>query len=375
MEHYLDHSATTQVLPQAIEMAVQVMREQYGNPSSQHRKGLEAAAVLKQARVQTAQAMGAQPEEITFTAGGTESTNIALFGVAQKNRHHGGHIISTMLEHAATRNTLKQLAAQGFTVTNLQPDSSGHISLEAFADALQENTILVSCMLVNNEVGSMLPAEQMGKLLKARCPKAYFHIDAVQALFRVPLLPQKWQCDFMSVSGHKIGAPKGVGALYIKRGVRIPPLLFGGGQENQMRPGTEPLPNIAAFGEACRVRAQTCQEDMMHVTALSEMLRQRLHALPYAAQNGQNDVPHVLNFSFDGCKSEVMLRLLESEEVYVSAGSACSRGHESPVLTAMGLPKARVDTALRFSFAPSNTQEDVEACIAAIEKGAARLRR
>ncbi len=374
--HYLDNSATTPVLREAADMALRVMCSDFGNPSSQHRLGITASGILKSAREHVAEAMGASSKEITFTSGGTESINTALFGGCHKNFRSGKHIISTAMEHAATQNALKKLQDEGFEITYLQPNSTGHIDIQQFTEALRDDTILVTCMLVNNEVGSRFPVEEMGKVLKKKCPKALFHIDAVQGLFRVPLTPQKWNCDLMSVSGHKIGAPKGIGALYTRHGVKIPPLLYGGGQEGGFRPGTEPLPNIAAFGEVCRLRSQTLAQDSAHIAQLSAVLRQRIaQEIPFAEQNGTNDIPHVLNYSFSGCKSEVMLRILETEDVYVSAGSACSKGHESPVLRAMAISKKRIDSALRISLAPFNTNEDIDAFIKAVLKGAAILRR
>lgn len=374
--HYLDNSATTPVLPEAAEAALRVMREDFGNPSSQHTLGIRAAGLLKASRAAVARALGAQPGEITFTSGGTESINTAIFGVCRKNFRRGRHIITTAVEHSATLSSLKKLESEGFEVTYLKPDQTGHISLGDFGEALREDTILLTAMLVNNEVGTELPVAEMGKLLRRKCPHALFHVDAVQGLFRVPLTPAKWSCDLMSVSGHKIGAPKGIGALYMKTGVKLPPLLYGGGQENGFRPGTEPMPNIAAFAAACDRRAETFAEDAEHVQALASYLKAQAAAqLPWAVQNGENDVPHVVNLSLPGCKSEVMLRVLEQDEVYVSAGSACARGHESHVLREMGLPKERIDSALRVSFAPFNTTEDVDALLAAVKKGAAMLRR
>ncbi len=374
--HYLDNSATTPVLKDAADMALRVMCGDFGNPSSQHRLGIAASGILKTAREHVSNAMGVTAREVIFTSCGTESINTALFGACRKNSRLGKHIISTEMEHAATQNALKKLHEEGFEITYLKPDGSGHIDAKCFADALREDTILVTCMLVNNEVGSVFPVGEIGKLLKKKCPKAFFHIDAVQGFFRIPLTPQKWNCDLMSVSGHKIGAPKGIGALYMRHGVKIPPLLYGGGQEWGFRPGTEPLPNIAAFGEACRLRSQTVTQDSEHAAKLGAYLKQQIaEALPFAEQNGKNDIPHVQNYSLLGCKSEVMLRILETEEVYVSAGSACSKGHESPVLRAMQLSQKRIDSALRISLAPWNTQEDIDAFIKAAQKGAAILRR
>ncbi|MGM9613639.1 MAG: cysteine desulfurase family protein [Butyricicoccus sp.] len=374
--HYLDNSATTCVLPEAAEAAMKTMLEGFGNPSSQHRLGIEAARLLKDSRELVAEALGAQPGEVFFTSGGSEAINTAIFGAAFKNRHNGKHIITTAIEHAATRNACKRLESEGYEVTYLLPDADGHIALEDFTAALREDTILASVMLVNNEVGTVLPVAEMGKALSRKCPKALFHVDAVQGLFRVPLTPKKWNCQLLSVSGHKIGAPKGVGALYMQKGVNLRPYIVGGGQESGMRSGTEPLPNIAAFAEACRIRMREMSKDLQHVAGLNAYLRERVAAeLPWAQWNGTADVPHVANLSLPGCKSEVMLRVLESDEVYVSAGSACSKGKESPVLKAMGLDKKRIDSALRISFAPFNTRDDVDALVTALQKGAKMLRR
>ena len=374
--HYLDNAATTRVLPEAAEAAVHAMCEEFGNPSSRHKMGIEAERLLESSRKTVAAAMGVLPEETYFTSCGTESTNISLRGAAHLNRHKKGHIIVSEIEHAATLQTVRQLETEGFRVTYLPPDATGHLTAASLAAALTEDTILLSCQLVNNEIGTVQPVGELGALLKQRCPGALFHIDAVQGLFRMPLTPKKWNCDFMSVSGHKIGAPKGIGALYVKKGLRLPPLMYGGGQEKGLRPGTEPLPNIAAFAKACEMRAAHMEEDMSHVAMLAAYLKeQAAEKLPRAAFNGVADVPHVQNLSVPGCKSEVMLRVLESDGVYVSSGSACSKGKQSGVLKALGLPKERTDSALRISFAPFNTKEDVDALLAAIQKGMKMLGR
>lgn len=368
--HYLDNAATTAVLPEAAEAAMHTMCTCFGNPSSLHKMGIEASHLLEDSRKTVASALGCLPEETYFTSCGTESTNISLHGAAHLNRHQKGRIITTEIEHAATLNTCKQLAAEGFDVVFLAPDETGHVTPAALEAALTEDTVLLSCQLVNNEIGTVQPVAELGALLKAKAPRALFHIDAVQGLARVRLTPKKRNCDLMSVSGHKIGAPKGIGALYVKKGLRLPPLMFGGGQEKSMRPGTEPLPNIAAFAKACEIRMAHFDEDFQHVQSLADYLHQQVAALlPDAAFNGVGDIPHVVNLSLPGCKSEVMLRVLESDEVYVSSGSACSKGKQSGVLKALGLPKVRTDSALRVSFCPSNTTEDVDAFIAAAQKG------
>ncbi len=368
--HYLDNAATTAVLPEAAKAAMHAMCTCFGNPSSLHKMGIDASHLLENSRKTVASALGCLPEETYFTSCGTESTNISLHGAAHLNRHQKGRIITTEIEHAATLNTCKQLAAEGFDVVFLAPDETGHITPDALENALTGDTVLLSCQLVNNEIGTVQPVAELGALLKAKAPRALFHIDAVQGLARVKLTPKKWNCDLMSVSGHKIGAPKGIGALYVKKGLRLPPLMFGGGQEKGMRPGTEPLPNIAAFAKACEIRMAHFDEDFQHVQSLTNYLREQVAAqLPDAAFNGAGDIPHVVNLSLPGCKSEVMLRVLESDEIYVSSGSACSKGKQSGVLKALGLPKTRTDSALRVSFCPSNTTQDVDAFIAAAQKG------
>lgn len=376
MIHYLDNAATTRTLPEAAEIAQQVMCEQFGNPSSLHKMGIVAAQLLKESRETVAQAMGCTPAELFFTSGGTEGINTAIFGAAQKNRHIGKHIVTTAIEHAATIQACRRLESQGWEVTYVAPQADGHVPAQAVVDAMCDDTALVSVMLVSNEVGTVLPVAEIGAALKRRNPQALFHIDAVQGLFRVPLTPKKWNCDLMSVSGHKIGAPKGIGAFYKKREVHLQPYLVGGGQESGFRSGTEPMPQIAAFAQACRIRAAHMAEDVAHVAALKAYLIEQVEQrLPWAVWNGQGDVPHVVNLSLPGCKSEVMLRVLESKDVFVSAGSACSKGKESMVLRAMGLDKKRIDSALRISFAPFNTTQDIDALLDGLEAGAKMLRR
>ena len=374
--HYLDNAATTAVLPEAAEAAMHAMRTCFGNPSSLHKMGIDASHLLGDSRKTVACALGCLPEETYFTSCGTESTNISLRGAAYLNRHQKGRIITTEIEHAATLNTCKQLAAEGYDVVFLQPDETGHITPAALEEALTEDTFLLSCQLVNNEIGTVQPVAELGAMLKSKAPRALFHIDAVQGLARVKLTPKKWNCDLMSVSGHKIGAPKGIGALYVKKGLRLPPLMFGGGQEKGMRPGTEALPNIAAFAKACEIRMAHFDEDFQHVQSLADYLHTQVAALlPDAVFNGIGDIPHVVNLSLPGCKSEVLLHVLEGDEVYVSSGSACSKGKQSGVLKALGLPKARTDSALRVSFCPSNTTEDIDTFITAAQKGVKLFKR
>ena len=373
--HYLDHSATTFVLPEAAEAACRVMTQQFGNPSSVHKMGIEASGILEDARRSVASLMGADPSEITFTSCGTEAINTAVFGAAHR-RGRGKHIVTTAIEHSATLNACRRLEQEGYEVTYLEPDEGGHISVADLRAALRPDTVLLTCMLVNNEVGTILPVKEFGKLLRKKCPNALFHIDAVQGLARIPIRPKLWNADLLSVSGHKIGAPKGIGALYIRKGVHIAPLLYGGGQERGLRPGTEPLPNIAAFGTACRLRESCIEQNAARVSELADYLETQLaQRFPWAVQNGSPDLPYVRNYSFPGCKSEVLLRVLEMHEVYVSSGSACNKGRASHVLAAMKLPHERIDSALRISFSPSNTEADIDALLAAVAEGAQRLKR
>ena len=373
--HYLDHSATTFVLPEAAEAACRVMTQQFGNPSSVHKMGIEASGILEDARRSVASLMGADPSEITFTSCGTEAINTAIFGAAHR-RGRGKHVVTTAIEHSATLNACRRLEQEGYEVTYLEPDEGGHISVADLRAALRPDTVLLTCMLVNNEVGTILPVKEFGKLLRKKCPNALFHIDAVQGLARIPIKPKLWNADLLSVSGHKIGAPKGIGALYIRKGVHIAPLLYGGGQERGLRPGTEPLPNIAAFGTACRLRASCIEQNAARVSELADYLETQLaQRFPWAVQNGSPDLPYVRNYSFPGCKSEVLLRVLEMHEVYVSSGSACNKGRASHVLAAMKLPHERIDSALRISFSPSNTEADIDALLDAVAEGAQRLKR
>ncbi len=369
--HYLDNAATTRVLPEAAEEALRVMTECFGNPSSLHRLGMEASDVLERSRSTLASALSSEKEEVYFTSCGTESANIALRGAAHLNRHKKGRVITTALEHAATKETVKALGEKGFDVYYIKPDRSGHVSADSLLGAVTENTVLFSCQLVNNELGTVQPLEQLGYVLKKKAPNALFHVDAVQGLGKLPLTPEKWNCDLMSLSGHKIGAPKGTGALYIRKGLRLPALMTGGGQERAMRPGTEALPNIAAFAKACELRMLKLEENNAYVSMLAETLHKRVkEAVGFASFNVESDVPHIQSLSLPGCKSEVMLRVLSDDRVYVSAGSACSKGKQSGTLKAIGLSKKESDSTLRISISPENSVADIEAFISSVTKAA-----
>lgn len=366
--HYLDNAATTRVLPEAAEAAVHAMCEEFGNPSSLHRMGLEASHLLEDSRRTVASALGCLPEEVYFTACGTESTNISLRGAAHLNRHKKGRIITTEIEHAATVNTAKQLAADGFDVVFLAPDATGHITPEVLSEALTEDTILLSCQLVNNEIGTVQPVEQLGKLLKAKAPKALFHIDAVQGLCRVRLTPKKWNCDLMSVSGHKIGAPKGIGALYVKKGVHIPPFMLGGGQEKGFRSGTESVPLICGFGAAVKKLAPNVSANFEKAADIQAYLIEKCNENGDVFVNSRKGgSPYVTSIAVKGLKSEVLLHYLEKREIYVSSGSACSKGKKSSVLKEFRYPEQSLDSTIRISFSIDTTKADIDALMEGIK--------
>ena len=363
--HYLDNAATTRVLPEAAEAAVHAMLEEFGNPSSLHRMGLEASHLLEDSRKTVASALGCLPEEVYFTACGTESTNISLHGAAHLNRHKKGRIIVTEIEHAATINTAKQLADSGFDVVFLAPDETGHITPEGLSEALTEDTILLSCQLVNNEIGTVQPVEQLGKLLKAKAPKALFHIDAVQGLCRVRLTPKKWNCDLMSVSGHKIGAPKGIGALYVKKGLRLPPLTFGGGQERGLVSGTENTAGFIGLAAAMQDACEHLDEKMGYVKKLTDKLvKGIMENIPYSHYTGDpvNRLPGTASFVFEAIEGEGLILRLDNAGVCGSTGSACSTGSLDPshVLMAIGLPHEIAHGSLRLTLGEQNTEEDVD---------------
>ena len=371
---YLDYAATTPVDARVLKAMLPYFCEQYGNPSSLYSFGREARQAVSQARRQLASLLGAEPDEIFFTSGGSESDNWVIRSLSEEAlRHGGGHIITTKVEHHAVLRACEALPS-GIEVTYLDVDSEGRVQPEAVESSLRPDTFLVSVMAANNEVGTIEPIAEIGAICRAY--GVFFHTDAVQAVGHIPVSVKEWQVDALSLSGHKLYGPKGIGALYVKKGLRLPPLTFGGGQEKGMRPGTEAIPNIAAFAKACEIRMAHFDEDYAHVQELADYLRQQVAAeLPNAVINGEGDIPHVVNLSVPGCKSEVMLHVLEGDEVYISSGSACSKGKQSGVLKALGLPKARTDSALRVSFAPFNTREDVDAFINAVKKGAKMFRR
>ena len=357
---YLDNSATTRVCREAADAAYRVMTEVYGNPSSLHTLGFQAEQELTVARKAVAEKMGAQPEQITFTSGGTEANNLAVFGAAAAHAREGRHIVTTAVEHASVAGAIDRLEQQGYEVTRLVPDENGAIDAPTIVGACRPDTVLVAVMLVNNETGARFPLEEAVSGIRRVCPRAHVHCDAVQAAGKLPLYAQRWCLDSMTVSAHKIHGPKGVGALYLRQGSRLVPRTFGGKQEEGLRPGTEAAPLIAAFGAAA-ARLPLPHLQMTHYAALRQRLLERLGDHPGVRFHiPRSGVPYIIHLSAPGYKSETLLHFLAQKEIYVSSGSACSKGAKSPVLTAMGLPAAEIDSALRVSLCMDNTAADID---------------
>ena len=343
------------------------MTEIYGNPSSLHTLGIRAEEVLGSSRRTVAQALGVSSGEIYFTSGGTEANNLAVLGTAKWLRKRGNRIVTTAIEHSSVAESMNELEEEGFEVIRLTPDSSGHISPESFENSINEKTILVSSMYVNNETGLILPVDKLKRIIEDKNSPAVLHSDCVQAFCKIPVKPQKLGIDIATVSAHKLHAPKGVGAIYIRKGLHTKPRQFGGEQERKIRPGTEPLPLIAAFAEA--IKEINISANYRAVTALNELLRKKLAEMNLTINSPSDALPYILNFSVPGIRSETMLHFLASEGIYVSSGSACAKGKPSHVLTAMGLNKNTADSALRVSFSAENTADDITALTEAIARG------
>lgn len=362
MPVYLDNAATTRVCPEAARAALEAMTEGYGNPSSGYALGQAAAAALKEHRAAVAGRLGCAPEELVFTSCGTEGDNWAVRAAADYGRRKGRHIITTAIEHAAVLEPVKALAAQGYEVTYLKPDRSGHVSPDALRAALRPDTVLVSMMLVNNELGTVLPVAQAARLVRRLGSSALIHCDGVQGFLKIPFTPAELGVDLLTVSGHKIHAPKGIGALYIRRGLKLPPLIRGGGQEEGLRSGTEATAQIAAFAAAVRAGAATREADIRYMAGLkAETLARLQEAVPGLKPIGSGTAPHILAVTLPGYKSEVIVRFLSDRGICLSSGSACHKGKPSHVYAALKLPKSDLDGALRISFSYDTTQQDVDA--------------
>lgn len=366
---YLDNSATTKPCEAAVEAISHALTTQWANPSALYNFGIDAARSLRAARSKIAVALGAEPDRVFFTSGGTEADNWALLGTAKRFGKKNRHIVSTAIEHHAVLNTLKELETQGFEVTYLKPDRLGQITAADLKQALRKDTCLVSIMMVNNEVGSVMPIAQMARLTHKLCPDAIFHTDAVQGFLKVPFQAKSLGADLISISSHKVHGPKGAGALYISPRLKsFPPLLLGGGQETGYRSGTEATPAIFGFAAACGSVLETLPADTAAEKVLLEELAGALAKLPGVTINGAHEAPHILNLSIPGIPTQNIINILQDAGICVSAGSACAKGHRSHTLTAMDLAPEVMDSSFRVSISRETTREELQTLIQVIEK-------
>ncbi len=374
MEAYFDNSATTAPCCEAVKAVTEAMTVCWGNPSSLHRSGNAAKELLDSSRKAVARCLSCEPEEIYFTSGGTESNNLAIMGAAYRMRRMGRRIVSTSIEHSSIDETLNKLAEEGFEVIKLKVDSYGRINEKELYSAVNSNTILISMMLVNNEVGTIMPVQAAKRAAMAARAPALIHCDAVQAFGKMPVKPSSLGVDLMTVSSHKIHGPKGVGAIYIRKGVKIKPRTFGGEQENKIRPGTEAMPAIAGFAAAVRALPDP-QRELEHIKMLRDYMVEKLTELDGVVINSPPDaLPFVTNISVIGIKSEPMLNFLSDRGICVSSGSACSKGKKSHVLMQMRLDRKRLDGPLRISFSRYTTIQEVDALIQGIAEGKRAIR-
>ncbi len=358
---YLDNSATTRPCAEAAEAVTRAMTENWGNPSALYGFGIDTARLLRTARQNVAAAMGAEADRVFFTSGGTEADNWAVFSAIKRMGKRGKHIITTAIEHHAILNCMKELEAQGFDVTYLQPDSQGRVSPETLKAALRKDTILVSMMMVNNEVGSVMPISQMAKLTHRICPDAIFHTDAVQGFLKVPFSARSLGADLISVSSHKVHGPKGVGALYISPRLKsFPALLQGGRQEGGYRSGTEGTPAIFGFAAACAALSGTWRTDSQREKAMLDNLAEKLSALDGVFLNGAHEAPHILSIAIPGVPTQNSINILQDHGICVSAGSACAKGHRSHVLDAMKVSPERIDGSFRVSLCRDTEEAALE---------------
>ena len=374
---YFDNGATTRAFPEVRRIMDELLLTEYGNPSSMHRKGFLAEGYLKDAREAIAASLKVDPKEIYFTSGGTEGNNLALIGTAFAGRRRGKHIISSCIEHASVYQPLSFLEDEGYEVTYLPVDGKGIVDLEALKAALRPDTLLVSIMAVNNEIGAVEPVEEIGRIVKSFDPAILFHTDCIQAYGKLDIRPRKWKADMITVSGHKIHGPKGVGFIYIKNGTKIRPLIYGGSQQKGMRSGTENTPGIAGLGEACRLIYQDHDQKMEGVRAVKDHFIERvLDEIPDSYDHS-GLAPHIASISFVGVRSEVLLHALEEKGIYVSAGSACSSNKPgiSGTLKGIGLDKDQLESTLRFSFSIYNKVEEADRCVEALKELLPVLRR
>ncbi len=380
MEVYLDNSATTKVFPEVAEAMVKIMCEDYGNPSSMHNKGVESEKYIRYAKETLAKILKVNEKEIFFTSGGTESDNLAIVGCAMANHRAGKHLITTVIEHPAVLQTFSYLEKQGFQVTYLPVDSTGRIRLEDLKNAIRPDTILVSIMHTNNEIGAVQPIAEAGSLIKKINPRILFHVDAVQGFGKFRILPKKMNVDLLSVSSHKIHGPKGVGFLYVGEKVKIQPIIYGGGQQKGMRSGTENVPGVAGMARAADLMYVNLEEDVEKLYALKERFIKGLEKLEDIKINGvtgRDSAPHIVSVSVRGIRSEVLLHALEDRGIYVSAGSACASNKPmiSATLKAIGVEKDLLDSTIRFSFSVFTTEEEIDYALKALEEMVPMLRK
>ncbi len=370
---YFDNAATTRALPESVEKMAHMLCEEYGNPASVSAMGLAVEKEIKKAAESIARGIHCNPDEVFFTSGGTEGDNWAIYGTAEGYKRQGRHFITTQIEHPAVKNPMKKLEEEGAEVTWLSVDRQGHISLAELEAAIRPDTVLVSVILVNNETGTVQDAAAIGKLIKEKNPQTLFHLDAVQAFGKYPIDVEKMKADLLTMSGHKIHGPKGTGMLYMRKGLKVKPLMLGGGQQKGQRPGTENGPGAAALGVAADAAFSSLKESIEAVREVKKILLEGILAMPDTQLNGEGldtASPYVLNVTFKGLRSEVLLHALESKGIVVSAGSACDSKKKvgSPVLTAMGLPFAEIEGAVRFSFCRHNTTEEARECLKVLEE-------
>lgn len=380
MEVYFDNSATTKCSENAAELMMKVLTEEYGNPSSLHLKGIAGESYLKEARNRICKTLKINDTELFFTSGGTESNNLAIIGAAMANKRSGMHLITTKIEHPAVLSPMRFLEEQGFSVTYLDVDEYGLISLDELKKAITQETILVSIMYVNNEIGTVEPVEAAARIIKEKNPNALFHVDAIQAYGKYQIYPKRMGIDMMSVSSHKIHGPKGVGFLYVKERTKIKPIIFGGGQQKGIRSGTENVPGIAGMGQASSEAYEKLEENQKYLYELKEAFIKGVEELEWAHINGKtgrDSAPHIVSVSFDDVRSEVLLHTLEDRGIYVSAGSACSSNKTSvsETLKTIKVKREYLDTTVRFSFCPENTIEEVQYCLDILKEVVPMLRK
>ena len=380
MEAYLDNSATTRCYKEVAEIVAKTMTEDFGNPSAMHLKGVEAENYVKEAAKAIAKTLKVQDKEIYFTSGGTESDNWALIGTALANHRQGKHMITTPFEHSAVSAPLAWLQEQGFEITVIPVDEEGNLDLKKLEEAIREDTILVSTMFVNNEMGAVVPVEEVGRIVHEKNPRTLYHVDAIQAYGKYKIYPKKMGIDLLAVSGHKIHGPKGVGFLYINEKAKVQPFILGGGQQKGMRSGTDNVPGIAGLGTAAKMIYQNLDENVEHMRELKLYFAKELATLEQVEINGpkpERGAPHILNVSFLGVRSEVLLHSLEDMGIYASAGSACSSHKRagSSSLGALRLTPERKESAIRFSFCETTTKEEIDYTLEALRKLLPMLRR